>query len=233
MVSLPHQPFRKAQLYVGCYNNRIYALNSQTGGYIWSFATGDLVISHPAVSGDMVYVGGWDGKLYALSRSNGVLEWSFVSGGKVDSSPAVVNGIVYVGSHDGIVYALNASTGLLGYDWELHHSLIWSYNTGSMVMLSSPAVADGMVCVGALDGKVYALDASTGAFKWSYQTGYTIASSPAVANGMVYIGSEDNKTYALDASSGKLIWSFHRRNMIVTSSPAVCRRQSIYRLLRP
>ena len=84
-------------------------------------------------------LGLWDGKLYALNSSNGDLEWSFATGGKVDSSPAVANGIVYVGSHDGNIYALNASTGMSGYDWELHNSIIWSYNTGSLVMLSSPA----------------------------------------------------------------------------------------------
>ena len=36
---------------------------------------------------------------------------------------------------------------------------------------SSPAVADGRVYVGSWDGKAYCLDASTGAFIWSYATG--------------------------------------------------------------
>ena len=99
---------------------------------------------------------------------------------------------------------LNASTGMVGYDWELHNSVIWSYNTGSLVLLSSPAVADGTVYVGAYNGKLYALNAQTGAFEWSYQTGYAIVSSPTVANGVVYVGSEDNQTYALNASTGKL-----------------------------
>ena len=56
---------------VGSYNSKIYALNAQTGRYEWSFATGDMVISRPAVADGMVYVGGWDGKLYALNSSNG------------------------------------------------------------------------------------------------------------------------------------------------------------------
>ena len=38
-------------------------------------------------------------------------------------------------------------------------------------MLSSPAVANGVVYIGSGDGNVYALNASTGAKLWSYATG--------------------------------------------------------------
>jgi eukaryotic-like serine/threonine-protein kinase len=48
---------------------------------------------------------------------------------------------------------------------------------------------------------VYALDAATGALRWSYTTGGSVQSSPAVADGTVYIGSEDANVYALNARS--------------------------------
>jgi outer membrane protein assembly factor BamB len=85
---------------------------------------------------------------------------------------------------------------------------------------SSPAVADGRVFVGSGDGKVYALNASTGALAWSYTTSDWVASSPAVADGTVFIGSADGKVYAFDASSGVLAWSFATGSE-VRSSPAV------------
>ena len=59
-----------------------------------------------------------------------------------------------------------------------------------------------MVYVGSDDHYVYALNAATGAYIWSYKTGGSIDSSPAVANGIVYIGSEDHKVYALNAATG-------------------------------
>jgi outer membrane protein assembly factor BamB len=40
---------------------------------------------------------------------------------------------------------------------------------------------------------VYALDASTGALRWSYTTGGGVDSSPAVSGGFVYVGSWDDK----------------------------------------
>jgi outer membrane protein assembly factor BamB len=41
------------------------------------------------------------------------------------------------------------------------------------------------------------LNASSGIFQWSYETGGAIYSSPAVANGVVYVGSTDNNVYAI------------------------------------
>jgi outer membrane protein assembly factor BamB len=52
--------------------------------------------------------------------------------------------VVYVGSDDGNVYALDAASG----------TKKWAYPIGGMD--SSPAVADGVVYVGALGGGVYA-----------------------------------------------------------------------------
>src|SRR5659263_375076 len=59
---------------------------------------------------------------------------------------------------------------------------LWYYTTGSYVAYSSPAVVDGKVYIGSLetlDGKVYCLDAASGAFIWSYTTGGAVWSSPA------------------------------------------------------
>ena len=43
----------------------------------------------------------------------------------------------------------------------------WSFTTGSSV-LSSPAVANGVVYVGSNDNNVYALNATSGAKLWSF-----------------------------------------------------------------
>ena len=66
-------------------------------------------------------------------------------------------------------------------------------------MTSSPAVADGKIYVGSEDRKIYALNASTGALVWSYQTGNWVRSSPAIAEGKLYVGSDDNKVYAFSS----------------------------------
>jgi outer membrane protein assembly factor BamB len=96
---------------------------------------------------------------------------------------------------------------------------LWNHTTGSYVE-SSPAVTGSIVFVGSDDGKVYALNASTGALVWNYTTGGYVYSSPAVAGGIVYVGSLDDKVYALNASTGALVWNYKTGNW-VASSPAV------------
>ena len=97
----------------------------------------------------------------------------------------------------------------------------WAYSTGSTVF-SSPAVAGGVVYVGAASGYMYALDAATGAKKWAYSTGGSQANdSPAVVGGVVYFGSsEDHTLYAIDAATGTKKWAYQTRGAII-SSPAV------------
>ena len=98
---------------------------------------------------------------------------------------------------------------------------LWNYTTGNNVR-SSPAVAGGVVYVGSADNRVYALNAATGAFIWSYATGgLGSSSSPAVAcTTKVFVGSTDGDVYCLDASTGALIWKYATGGA-VHSSPAV------------
>jgi outer membrane protein assembly factor BamB len=105
-------------------------------------------------------------------------------------------------------------------------NLLWNYTTdpgypgGPPESIStSPAVADGYLYIGAQNGTVYCLNASSGERVWSYPTGASVSSSPAVAGGYVYVGSIN--VYCLDALNGSKIWSFTPSEGVIRSSPAV------------
>jgi len=98
-------------------------------------------------------------------------------------------------------------------------TLKWLFSAGDAIH-SSAAVATGIVYVGSRNGKLYALDATTGSKLWEFKTGSWVESSPAIKNGVVYFGSNDGGLYALDARSGKELWHFEAR-FGVLSSPAV------------
>lgn len=82
-------------------------------------------------------------------------------------------------------------------------------DTGGAVE-SSPAVVNGVVYVGADDGKLYAFSATAAsgcgtapvecAPLWTAATGGAVQSSPAVAGGVVYVASADGNLYAFDAA---------------------------------
>jgi hypothetical protein len=85
---------------------------------------------------------------------------------------------------------------------------------------SSPAVAGGFVYVGSWDDRVYCLNATTGAFVWSYMTDQEVWSSPAVVGGLVYVGSLDDCVHCLNATTGAFVWSYETGSYVY-SSPAV------------
>jgi len=198
------------RVYVGSYDNKLYAI-APDGALSWIYEAGGDVLSSPALGSDgLVYVGSYDNKLYAIAP-DGALEWSYETNGYVYSSPALgSDGRVYFGSHDYRIYAIASD-----------RALEWSYATGYNVAHSSPALgSDGQVYVGSYDNRLYAV-ASDGALSWSYETVGNVYSSPALgSDGRVYVGSLDNSLYAI-ASDGSLSWSYVTGGSFYPSSPAL------------
>ncbi len=148
------------RIYVGSGSpeNRLFAIDPDTGAVIWTFSTGGAITTKPAVSsnGSTIYFGSDDGYVYAVN-SNGTLLWQFDTGTAVKSSPALSNSgnYVYFGTGLETFYALRADTG----------AFVWS-NTPfpNNAFWSSPVVGpDGTVYVGNDNGRLYAFNGSTGA----------------------------------------------------------------------
>ncbi|MBF6327702.1 PQQ-binding-like beta-propeller repeat protein [Nocardia transvalensis] len=112
--------------------------------------------------------------------------------------------------------------------------LKWAFAFPETIAASSqPAVVDGTVYVGGRNGTFYALDAETGATRWSFEAQkplggnvptFGLRDGPAVANGLVYFGDAAAKLWALDAATGALRWVRQlddHRYAIITSSPLV------------
>lgn len=191
----------------------------------WKFRAGGRVISTPAVVGATVYVASTNGSLYAVDRESGTQRWKFDTRGAIASSPAVANGLVYISSADGNVYAVDAESGSQRWVFAtkgerrftapgIHGALPKTERMPDPfdVFMSSPTVVNGVVYIGSGDQHVYALDAATGALRWSFATGDVVHATPAVSGGVVYIGSWDRNLYALDASNGRERWRYTTGN---------------------
>lgn len=154
-----------------------YYLSSANVAPLWSFATGDSVMSSPVVSNGVLYAGSNDHNLYALNDTTGAKLWSFTTGGAVQSRVEVANGVVYAGSNDGKLYAINALTG----------AMVWSAATGGPIQ-GSCVVAKGVVYVGSTDHNLYAFSASDGSLLWKSATTGSIVGNPVVigADSTVY-----------------------------------------------
>ncbi len=71
---------------------------------------------------------------------------------------------------------------------------------------AAPALAEGTIFIGSVDGTAYALDAWSGIERWRSGTRGRIQAAPDVSGDLVYFGSDDGSVYALETRTGRLIW---------------------------
>ena len=178
----------------------IFALDAGTGQERWHAAAPLDGPSHLTVGGGAVYAGTADGALVALDAMTGAERWRYTvsAAGDAVHSPAFADGIVYVGGDSGGFVAVDASSG----------ELVWHLDTGEYAT-GTAVVADGIAYVGALSdvatGRLWALDARTGASRWEVDEPLF---SPAVSAGVAYSGSDSGLVAAHDTTTGSELWRF-------------------------
>jgi quinohemoprotein ethanol dehydrogenase len=138
----------------------------------------------------------------------------------LQATPIVVDGVMYTSGVAGRAYALDAATG----------KELWSFDPQVDGQVSRKACCDivnrgvavwrGKVYVAALDGRLFALDAGSGAILWQTDTvidharGYTSTGAPEIAGSNIVIGNAggeyDARGYisAYNLDDGSLSWRF-------------------------
>ena len=241
-------------LYVGSYDNNLYALNVADGKFQWKYAAEGGIVSRPAVFEDNIFVGSEDKRLHAVDLRSGKMVWTYYTDGKVRSSPRVAEGHVFVGSDDRHLHAVNISTGRAVWKFEtadelratpfVAHDIVyvgsesgdfygidfrgnmkWRFQAKRAVT-SSPALLGQAVYFASLDGTLYALDSKNGWPLWRFRLGRGSVSSPALTDDLVFVGAADGFMYCVDLHTAKEVWRFRTENQ-VTSSPTVY-KDSLY-----
>lgn len=237
--------------YVGSYDTNVWALNLETGDFMWKRATEGGIASSPVIDKDLkqVLFGSEDTSYFSVDYKTGKLNWAVQTNDKVRSTGTVAHNHVFFGSDDGYIYAVllnngrkmwNIDTGapirtmpavtndrvvignengeLIGF--ELNGARKWTFRTKKAISSSPHVDIEGVCYVGAFDGFLYAIDASSGYNLWRFRTNGPVISSPTVEGNIVYFGSADGKLYAINTQTGKEKWTFDMGKPIV-SSPVV------------
>jgi outer membrane protein assembly factor BamB len=136
-------------VYVGTSDSaRFMALDAKTGRLKWDFNAHGYIFSSAALAGDLAYVGDHNGRLYAVDTKSGALVWEFVTdAAKADPSKFL--------NPDGSFVQEVLYAPFFGDFQDMYLAFFKFASVGAIV--SSPAVADGVVFVGSTDGNVYAL----------------------------------------------------------------------------
>jgi quinohemoprotein ethanol dehydrogenase len=157
------------------------------------------------------------------------LAWSFDTDSfrGLEATPLVHDGILYATRPWSSVFALDARTGkvLWDYDPKVDKSIGWKACCD--VVNRGVALYDGKIYVGTIDGRLIALNATSGEELWSVVTvdqsrPYTITGAPRIADGKVLIGNGGSElgargyVTAYDAQTGAEAWRF----WVVPGNPA-------------
>jgi eukaryotic-like serine/threonine-protein kinase len=192
-------------LYVGAYDNNLYAINAANGEFVWKYATDGGIPTKPAVYDNTLYIGSEDKRLHAVSERSGKVLWTYYTEGPIRSSPRVAEGHIFFGSDDGFMHVVNLNT----------NRMAWRSEAGSPVR-SSPFISNDLVYFGSEGGDLTCCD-FRGTVKWRFQAKRAITASPLVEHGVVFVTSIDGYCYALDAKSGWIIWRFRMEKGSVSS----------------
>jgi outer membrane protein assembly factor BamB len=151
-----------------------------------------------------VFVGSSDRGLYALRAEDGTRLWRFETLGAVQSEPLYdpVEDVVYFGSNDGALYKLRASDG----------ELLFRFATNAEVA-RKPVLKDGVLYVTNANDTVLAIDAKTGATRWTQHRtpafGMEIAgyAGPCVHGDKLFAGFSDGVVTAYSLTDGAERWT--------------------------
>jgi quinohemoprotein ethanol dehydrogenase len=137
-----------------------------------------------------------------------------------ESTPLVIDGVMYVTSAWSKVFALDAATGreLWVHDPKVPGKV--AINACCDVVNRGVAAWKGRLYLGALDGRLVALEAATGRPVWQVMTvepggRYTVTGAPRVIKGKVIIGNGGAEmgvrgyVTAYDAENGRQLWRFY------------------------
>ncbi|MDQ2732332.1 MAG: PQQ-binding-like beta-propeller repeat protein, partial [Armatimonadota bacterium] len=125
------------------------------------------------------------------------LSWQYAIPGDAETTiaPVAANGVVYVTAGSS-VYALNAETGEQIWPAPFATKSLEAGLSELPAISSSPAYANGYLFVGAVNGILYVLDATTGKVVQALPTGSSVTSSPTITHGLVVVATEGGTALA-------------------------------------
>ncbi len=192
---------------------------------VWSKGVGagqgvGLTQLTPAIDADKIYTVDHEGKVTALNRLNGKVFWSkYVAKGVTGLSGKVVHffkdkdlnqsitggisfadGVLYVGNYAGEVIALSASNG----------KEIWRKQLKGEIS-SVPQSNGQVVATQTMNGKLFVLDAKTGADMWLFESSPPLltlrgSAAPIVMDAAIYAGFSNGRLMAFNPSNGLILW---------------------------
>jgi outer membrane protein assembly factor BamB/predicted phosphodiesterase len=192
----------ETRVVLGLYSG-LWVLDRASGSVLWSRAANNRETHRsPALVDGVLYAAGdnfGSQNLRALDVQSGAELWTAqYNVGNSNSAPAVTDSLVIIGSGLGRIEAFARSDGRSLWQFAVGSAISSGlpYNRDQSTVTSSPLVAQQTAYVGADDGRLYALNADSGALYWSVDLGAPVRSSPAASGTYLLVATVDGTLFA-------------------------------------
>jgi outer membrane protein assembly factor BamB len=176
-----------------------------------------------ALTGDRLVIGSRAGSIVGVRIADGHVDWATAASGGIDS-PArfdVGRGQVYVGADDGSFYAVDPRDGRIRWSYRAKGAIEREAEFGPVSNDGGPARSTGKpgtpgsdsVYVATAADRVFALDATTGKWRWQYERetpdGFTIHGygAPRLQGTQLLVGFADGNLVSLQTATGEVTWA--------------------------
>src|ERR1700677_2976758 len=171
-------------VYVGNFDEHLYALDLATGKERWKYKAGDAIKAPVSASekDGAVYVGDDGGKFHCVDAKTGKARWTFATEGEIAGGANFDGERVLIGSHDSTLYCLAKKDG----------SVVWKFKTQGPVN-GSPVVAGKQTFGAGCDGDLHILDLRNGNELATIALEGQAAATAAVIGDKLYVGTMTNE----------------------------------------
>lgn len=207
-------------VYSATANSELLMLSALDGKKIFEYFAPAAISSSPAVENGKVFIGTGDSfspaNIVCFNTSTNSEAWRIATPSGVPATPAVADGFVMVGDLAGNFHIATSNGALLR-----SIPLDGAIN-------ASASYANGVAYVATRNGKVYAIDVSTGDFVWPLHASIPglngVTASPLLTGDYLYVAAGNGRFYCFDAAAGLKVWDELAGNPLqIIASPCAWR----------
>jgi outer membrane protein assembly factor BamB len=198
-------------VYVGSFDEHLYALDLATGKEKWKVKLGPIKAA-PSYKDGSLYVGTEEGLFFRLEAATGKTLWKFDTDSEITSSANFVGDRVLFGASNAILYCLSTAG-----------KMVWKFRIEGGPVNGSPTVVGRRTFVGGCDSKLHIIDVDRGKEVAAVDLGGQTGATAAVAGDWVYIGTmQPGNVQAVNWKKAEVGWIYEpKRSGEFYSSPAV------------
>lgn len=209
---------------VGSHQGDVIALRQSNGKMQWKVNVSGEILATPAIADGRVIIKSIDGYVRALSTQDGRELWSYQQAEpnlilRASSAPLTADNHVFVGFANGNLTKFKLTSGQL--QWIRPIAVAeGAFSIQRMIDIdANPVIVDHHVYAATYQGKIAALDWTSGEERWSRDiSSYT---GMAANQQTVYISDAKSHVYAFDAQNGQTLWHQNKLESRVISGPAL------------